>query len=373
MPKIIPLDIANLKEVKRFVNFPFQLYRGSKEWVPPLVRSAVNNFHSGEHPFFQHGEIQLFLAELDGRAAGRIAVMNNHHYNENLNSSTAFFGFFDSIDNIEVSTGLFDAALEWSRNRKLNKIIGPRGLISTDNTGVLVNGFEHRAAMGLSYNYPYYDNLVKEAGFTKVTDNLSGYARADQEMPKRLVRIANRIKERKGFEIIHFQDMKDKNFWIPQVIDILVRAFEGSDGYCPPTKAEMKVAAENLLSIADPRLIKLIRKDGNVIGFIFAYHDVTAGLQRARGRIWPLGWLHLLIERKRTKWVNINGVGVSPEFQGMGVNAILYTEMRKSVGQFDFDHVDIVQVGEDNFQSRSDMETMGIQWYKSHRAYQRDL
>ncbi len=164
--------------------------------------------------------------------------------------------------------------------------------------------------------------------------------------------------------------MKDRDYWIPQVIEILIRAFEGSDGYCPPTQAEMKLAAENLLSIADPRLIKLIRKDGNVIGFIFAYHDVTAGLQRARGRIWPLGWLHLLLERKLTKWVNVNGVGVLPEFQGMGVNAILYTEMRKSVGQFDFDHVDVVQVGEENFQSRSDMETMGIRWYKSHRSYE---
>jgi ribosomal protein S18 acetylase RimI-like enzyme len=349
------------------------LYRDCPQWVPPLFKSAVNDFYTGEHPFFNHGDLELFLAENNGKSAGRIAVMENRHYNNFLGESTAFFGFYDLIDSSEVSKALFEAGFNWARKRGLSRIIGPRGLVSTENTGVLVHGFEHRAAMGLSYNYPYYDRLVKEAGFTKVSDSLSGYATADQIMPERLIKIAERIKERRGFEVIHFQDMKDADFWIPQVLTVLKRAFEIHPGYCPPTDGELKNAADNLLSIADPRLIKLIRKDDQVIGFIFAYHDVTAGLQRARGRIWPVGWMHLLTERKRTKWVNINGVGVLPEYQGMGVNAILYTEIKKSVDQFDFEHVDVVQVGEDNFQSRSDMETMGIRWYKSHRSYERNL
>jgi len=167
--------------------------------------------------------------------------------------------------------------------------------------------------------------------------------------------------------------MDDKLLWIPRVQDVLLKAFASSPDYCPPTKAEIDIAADNITSIADPKLIKLIQKDGNVIGFIFAYHDITAGIQKARGRIWPLGWLHLLLARRNTKWVNINGVGVLPEYQGMGVNAILYTEIYKSVRSFGFQHIEVIQVGEDNFQSRSDMETMGIRWYKSHRSYTRDL
>jgi len=373
MIEITPVGLAARKEVKKFVFFPFQLYKDCPQWVPPLFQDALNGFDPDKHPFFKHGELQLFLAEKDGKIAGRIAVMDNRHYNDYLNESTAFFGFYDVIDDSEVSAALFKAAFDWARERGLNKIIGPRGLVSTENTGVLVKGFEHRAAMGLSYNYPYYDRLVKEAGFTKASDLYSGYAPADQIMPERLIRIAEKIKDRRGFEVIHFQNMDDADFWIPQVLNVLKRAFEIHPGYCPPTDEELRIAADNLLAIADPRLIKLIQKDNEVIGFIFAYHDVTAGLQRAKGRIWPIGWLHLLLERKRTKWVNINGVGVLPEYQGMGVNAILYTEAKKSVDQFDFEHVDVVQVGEDNFQSRSDMETMGIQWYKSHRAYEREL
>jgi ribosomal protein S18 acetylase RimI-like enzyme len=135
----------------------------------------------------------------------------------------------------------------------------------------------------------------------------------------------------------------------------------------------MEYIANSLISIADPGLIKLILKNGQLIGFIFAYHDITSGIQKARGRIWPIGWWHLLQERKQTKWVNINGVGVLPAFQGMGVNAILYSEIQKSVQEFGFEHVEVVQVNEANFESRSDMETMGIKWYKSHRSYKKEL
>ena len=370
---IYSLNLSNQKDLRMFIRFPFDLYKDCPQWVPPLLNDARNAFDPEKHPFFKHGELKLFLAEKKGRVIGRIAVMDNRHYNEYLSESTAFFGFYDVIDDAEISGALFDSAFEWARNRGLTKIIGPRGLISTENTGVLVEGFEHRAAVGLAYNYSYYDKLVMGSGFSKKSDSFSGYATADQMMPERLIKIAERIKERRGFKVVHFQDMNDKDAWIPQVLKVLTRSFEVHPGYCPPTQDELQIAADNLLAIADPRLIKLVRKEEQVIGFIFAYHDITAGLQRAKGRLWPIGWLHLLAERRRTKWVNINGVGVLPEYQGMGVNAILYTEIKKSVDQFDFDHVDVVQVGEDNFQSRSDMENMGIHWYKNHRTYERAL
>ena len=373
MHKITSIDHTNRKELRRFIFFPFKLYQDCPQWVPPLLSSAFADFNPKKHPFFGHSEVQLFLAESDGEVVGRLAALNNRRFNEHLGQQTAFFGFYDVIEDLEVSQDLFQTAFEWSRSRDLNRMIGPRGLNNTDNTGILVDGFEHRAAMWLPYNYPYYDEFVKKAGFKKDTDHLSGYARGDQLMPDRLLRIANRIKERKGFEIIHFQNMKDRKYWIPRVWKVLLEAFDVFGNYYPPSEEEMDSVAADLISIADPRLIKLIQKDGELIGFIFAYHDVTAAIQKIRGRLFPLGWLHLLLERNRTKWVNINGVGVLPAYQGMGVNAILYTEIQKSVQQFGFEHVDIVQVGEDNFNSRSDMENMGIKWYKSHRSYSKDL
>jgi hypothetical protein len=227
--------------------------------------------------------------------------------------------------------------------------------------------------MGVPYNYPYYDGLLQKAGFEKDTDHLSGYARGDHILPERLIQIADRIKERRGFQVIHFTTKEEMRSWVPQVRAVHRQAFEGSHTFYPPTEAEMDLIAETIIDIADPRLIKLIVQEDQLVGFIFAYNDITAGIQRAQGRIWPLGWFHLLQERRRTNWVNINGVGVLPAYQGLGVNAILYTEIHKSVQEIGFEHVDVVQVNEVNFESRSDMETMGIRWYKRHRSYQRNL
>ncbi len=370
---IVPINPADKKAVNQFIRFPFELYQDCQQWVPPLVRAFRHDLDPAKGHYYQQGDLQLFLAERDGKPVGRLAALDNKRFNEYLGQKTAFFGFYDVIDDLEISQALFQTAIEWAQSRGLDRMIGPRGLNTTDNTGILVKGFEHRAAMGLPYNYSYYDGFIKEAGFRKVTDHFSGYARGDEPMPERLVRIAERIKERRGFEVIHFRSIKDRKYWIPRVWKVFLEAFSSFDEYVPPTEREKEAMAADLISIADPRLIKLIQKDDRLIGFIFAYHDVTSAIQRIKGRIWPPGWLQLLQERKRTKWVNINGVGVLPEYQGMGVNAILYTEIKKSIETFGFEHIDVVQVNEANFQSRSDMETMGIRWYKSHRSYQQEI
>ncbi len=373
MIKIIPVDLTNRRGKKDFISFPFTLYQDCPQWVPPLLGDAYYDLNPRKHPVHKHAEVQLFLAEKNGLIAGRIAAINNQRYNQHLGQKTAFFGFYDVVEDLEVSQALFESAFAWARERDLDRMVGPRGLNTTDNGGVLVDGYQHRAAMWLPYNYPYYDGFIKEAGFSKVVDHLSGYAPGKEPMPERLVRIAERIKERRGFEVVHFQTMRERKYWIPRVWEVLLEAFSGVEEYYPPTQEEMDRTASDLISIADPRLIKLIQKDGKLIGFIFAYHDVTRAIQKIKGRLWPFGWLELLRERKKTDWVNINGVGVLPDYQGMGVNAILYTEIKKSVEQFGFEHIDVVQVSEENFKSRSDMENMGIRWYKSHREYQRTL
>ncbi|MEZ4516566.1 MAG: GNAT family N-acetyltransferase [Chloroflexota bacterium] len=143
--------------------------------------------------------------------------------------------------------------------------------------------------------------------------------------------------------------------------------------YYPPTEEETRNLINTLLLIADPSLIKLIMKDDEVAGFILAYHDVSEGMQKANGRLFPLGWYHILRDRQKTDWVDINGLGLLPQYRGLGANAMLYSELAQTVREHHFKHVDIVQVNEENFKSRSDMETMGAQWYKRHRHYKLDL
>jgi hypothetical protein len=366
------VDPAYKQDIDKFVRFPFDLYKDKPQWVPPFI-SEMRDSIGHKHPFFEHSEADFFIAEEKNKVIGRIAVLENQRANQFRGTNTAFFGFFEVIEDLEVAEKLFKVTFDWARSRGLGRIIGPRGLIGSDSGGILVEGFEHRAALGVPYNLPYYDRFIQSNGFAKDTDHLSGYLPGDHQIPERIRQIAEKIKKRRGYWIKSFHTKDEMRAWVPKVQAVHRDAFAGTHTFYPPTDAEMKVIADTIISVADPSLIKLVMKDQEVIGFIFAYHDISAGLQKARGRLWPLGWYYILKERNRNDWVNINGVGLLPEYQGRGGNTLLYTELDKSVKAFGFKHIDVVQVNETNFTSFNDMEAIGVRWYKRHRSYWRDL
>jgi len=158
--------------------------------------------------------------------------------------------------------------------------------------------------------------------------------------------------------------------WIPRIQQLFNIAFsEGSD-FCPLSEKEAKLVAKRLLAIANPKLIKLVMKDSEIIGFLFAFVDISAGIQKTKGKLFPFGWITLKREFKLTKWVNFNGTGLLPHHRGVGANAVLYTEMANTVKQFGFEHADIVQVEEKNVKSLGDMKAIGVTWYKKHRVYE---
>jgi hypothetical protein len=369
--RIRRLDPADRHDRRAFLNFPFRLYRGNPNWVPSLM-DARSLF--GGHPFYEHSVADFFLAEDKGEILGRIGVMHNRNHNAYRNCRTAFFGFFECVEDKTVARGLFGAASEWARSRGLDEIIGPRGLMGSDGGGILVEGFEHRAALNENYNPSYYDALVVDSGFVKDRDHLSGYLPGGYRLPERIKRIAEEVRRRRGFWIKTFASTTEIRQWVPRVAAVHARSFTGNHEYFPPTEAEVSLLAESIVMAADPRLLKLVMLGDEVAGFIIAYHDIGPALQKSGGRIWPLGWLYILQERRRDNWVNVNGVGLLPEHRGVGANTLLYTELAKTVvDDFKFKHIEIIQVDEFNFKSRSDMEAIGVKWYKRHRSYRKRL
>jgi hypothetical protein len=243
----------------------------------------------------------------------------------------------------------------------------------TEATGMLVEGFEHRAAMTIPYNFPYYDAFVKAAGFKKDTDHLSGYLPGDYQLPERVLRIADKIKQRRGLKVKTFKDKEELRQWVPRVFEVYAIAFANSHTFFPPTEREKQMIAEPIIEVTDPGMVKAVLKGEDLIGFIISYYDLSAALQRCRGRLWPFGWYWLMTERRRTKWAIINGAGLLPEYQGVGANVLLYTELAKTIKDYGFEFADLVQVNEVNKSSMADMESIGVNWYKRHRAYVRDL
>ncbi|MEW6568463.1 MAG: hypothetical protein AB1449_09935 [Chloroflexota bacterium] len=372
MVSIDQVDTRSRQDVQRFLHFPFRLYRRHPLWVPPILIDAATQLNRDKHPFYEHSEAEFFLARRDGQDAGRIALLENRRYNQYHGKRQAQFYLFECVDDFEVAQALFGRGFEWARARGLDQLVGPKGFGALDGYGMLVDGFEFRPAMTMmNYNPPYYPRFMERLGFRKEVDFVSCYLSADKfRLPERVQRIAERAAARSGLTVHRFRSKKELRAWAPRIGRAYNQAFVHNWEYYPLTEREIAFLADNLMTVADPRLIKIITHGEEVVGFLFAFPDVSAAIQRSRGRLLPFGLIDLLIEFKRTRWVAINGAGILPEFQGRGGNALLYSEMEKTIRQAGFRHADLTQVAESAVQMRRDLENIGGVPYKNHRVFE---
>ena len=367
------LDMGRRQDVEQFIALPFALYRDNKQWVPPLLSDMRLMLNRKKNPYFRHSDADLFVVEQGKETLARVAVLHNTNYCAYHKRQAAFFYYWDTVDEAAATRLLFDAAFDWARGRGLKEVIGPLGFMEGDGMGVLVEGFEHRPAMGIPYNYAYYEPLLTGIGFQKATDFSSGYLPGDMELPQRFYDVAEKVKERRGLRIKSFTSAKELRDWAPRIGEVYNAAFVDNWEYFPMPEADIKVVAERLVQATDPRLIKLVMKQEQITGFVFGFTDLSAAFQKSKGRLWPIGWWYILREFKRTKWANFNGLGLLPGHQGVGANAILYTELAKSVREFHFEHAETVQVEEQNLKSLAEQDALGVRWYKKHRIYRREL
>jgi hypothetical protein len=377
----LQLDLKNKKHMDDFLRLPFFIYRGVPQWVPPLQMDERLRLNRKRFPFYQHSHASFFLAYNETRPIGRLAVLDNSRYNEFNKTKTAFFYLFECENNIEAATALFNAGFEWARSRGLTQIVGPKGFTPLDGFGLLVKGFEHRPAFGLPYNPSYYVDLIEAQGFVKEGESVSGYLGTDIQFPPRIHQLAERLARRRGLRIARCNSGADLRALVPHLKELYNNSLEGTTGTTPLTDEEVDTMANQLIWLADPKLIKMVMKvedplQGNekIVGFCFAYPDISSALQRTRGRLFPLGWLTLLLELRRTDWININGAGLLPEYRGSGGTAILYSEMFKSVAENPrYKHAEVVQIGIENENMQREMENFGIDFYKMHRTYKKEL
>ena len=371
---IIQLDLNDKKQVDNFLRLPFSIYRDIHQWVPPLQVDERLRLNPKRFPFYNHSRASFFLATEGTRPIGRLTVLDNSRHNEFNKTRTAFFYMFECENNLEAATALFNVAFDWARARGLDKIIGPKGFTPLDGFGMLVKGFEYRPAFGLPYNPAYYVDLVEAQGFVKEGESVSGYLGTDIQFPPRIHQLAERIAQRRGLHILRCHTRKDLRNLVTHLKELYNNSLTGTEGTVPLTDEEVDTLANQLIWLADPKLVKLVMSGDKAVGFLLAYPDISGALQRTRGRLFPFGWLTLLLELRRTKWININGAGLLPDYRGSGGTAILYSEIFKSVSENPrYKHAEVVQIGVENENMQREMENFGIDFYKVHRTYVKEL
>ena len=369
------IDVNNPKDRDAFIKFPFSLYKNCPQWVPPFISDMHLVMNKEKHPFYEHSDAAFFIAERGKDVLGRIAVLHNRNYNNYHNIKTAFFYYFETINDLKVAEGLFDHAITWAREQGLDVIYGPRGFIRSNCVGMLIRGFEYMPSVNMNYNYPYYQTLMDQMGFTKETDYLSGFAtRENYKIPDKVIEMAEKIKSKGKFWVKTFKNKQEMLVLIPEVDLLHEEAFKNNPAFYPSTKAEFEMLARGLIQIADPEMIKVIMHEDEIAGFLLAFPNINKAIQRCNGKIFPFGWIDLLMEKKRTDTIDLNGVGLMPKFQGMGANILLYAELAKTLMENkNLKQAEFVQADERNFRSKSDSESMGVTWHKCHRAYEKHI
>ena len=375
MLSIKKVDTTKKAQVRRFIDVPFRLYKDCPQWVPPIRMDMFDTLNRNKHPFYEHSTADFFIANRDGEDVGRICVLENSSYNNYHGARTGQFYFFDCVDDSETASALFQRAFEWAKHRGLDKMVGPKGFTVFDGYGMLERGFEHRQMMNMmNYNYPYYPRLAEEAGFEKEVDFISHYIKtADFKMPERVHRIADRVRQRQNLRVLRFKSKRELRRWADRIGRTYNETFINNWEYVPLTDAEIKFVVDNIMLVANPKLIKIIVQEEAVVGFAFGWPDVSAAMQRSKGKLLPFGIVDLLLEMRRTKFLAANGMGLLPEFQGRGANALLYSEMENTLTEFGFTHCELTQVAESAEQMRKDLETLGGDPYKNHRVFKKTL
>lgn len=370
------IDTRNKAQARRFVNISYRLYAKCKQWVPPLLMDVNTQLNRDKHPFYEHSQADFFIVSRDGRDVGRIAALENKPFNKYHGTHKANIYLFECEDDQEAANALFERVFDWAKARGLDTIVGPKGFGPIDGYGMQIEGFEHRQMMMMmNYNYPYYNTLVQNLGFEKEVDFISCYInRKIFKMPERVHSIARRVEERGILKVQQFKSKRELiKKWAHKIGQTYNESFINNWEYYPLTEREVQFTVDNLLIVADHRLIKIITHNEDVVGFVFAFPDISAALQRARGHLLPFGLPDFLLEMKRTKWLSLNGAGILPEFQGRGGNALLYTEMEKTLTDYHFTEAELTQVAETAVQMRRDLVNLGGKPYKNHRVYIKHL
>jgi hypothetical protein len=372
MITIEKVDLRSKAQVNRFVQIPFRLYASCPQWVPPFKADIKAMLDKKKHPYYEHSDADFFIAVKDGRDVGRIAALDNRHFNETHQTKDAEFYLFECEDDQEVANALFNQVFDWARQRGLNHVVGPKGFSPFDGYGILVEGFEHRQMMiMMNYNYPYYSRLVETIGFTKEVDFVSCYlARAKFHLDERVNKAAKKILQKGTFKLLSFRNKRELSNYATRIGHAYNKTFVKNWEYYPLTDREIDFTLKGLLQVADPKLIKLITHEDEVVGFLLGFPDISAALQRGKGNINLFAIIDLLLEFKRTKWVSLNGAGVLPQYHGVGGNILLYAEMEKTLTDYQFIHAELTQVAETAVQMRNDLINVGGEAYKNHRVYQ---
>jgi hypothetical protein len=370
------LEITPLKssrDMREFLHLPWEIYRNDPYWVPPLLLDMKKLLDRKKHPFFSHSEAELFLARSGGEPVGRIAAILNNNHNRYHGERTAFFGFFESINQKEVAAALLDQAAQWAKSKGMTQLRGPMNYSTNETVGLLVEGFDSSPCLMMTHNPPYYAEMIENAGFEKAKDLYAWWLLTEKGLNKKIERVGERVLRDQGIRV-RMIDMK--KFWedVAVIKKIYNDAWSTNWGFVPMTDAEFEHMAKDLKTIVDPRVLLIAEKDGEPVAFSLALPDFNQALKKINGRLLPFGLPKLLYYGRHIQQVRVLALGIVKKLQNWnGFGAALYYESFRRGVAAGYRSCEFSWTLEDNDLINRSMRLFGAQIYKRYRVYERSL
>jgi hypothetical protein len=368
-------EVATRKDLKTFIYLPEKLHAARPNWVHPIYMDEWTYFDRKKNKAFSYSRTILLLAFRGGACVGRIMGIINQRYNEHRNEKTARFGFLESVEDLDVVQALLGRIEAWARELGMTRVVGPYGFSDQDPEGFLIEGFEHRATIATYYNFEWMPKMVEEAGYVKDIDYVVYKLDVPKELPDFYKKIFERAQRKGVFEVVEFKKKKDFKPWIRPILSLMNECYLQNNiyGFAPLDEKEMDDLAKRYLPILNPHFVKIVCKEGEVVSFVIGMPDMTAGIRKARGRLFPFGILYILRAAKKTRQLDLLLGAIKDKYRGMGLDVMMGFKMIESAQKAGFEFMDTHHEMETNVKVRAEMERMGGKIYKLFRVYQKAL
>lgn len=371
-------EVTTKADLGLFVQFYYDLYRGNDCAVPFLYSEEMATLRSDKNPSFECCESKYFLAYKDGKIAGRVAAIINRRANERWNCHQVRFGWFDFIDDIDVSTALLKAVEDWGIEKGMNEIAGPLGFIDTDREGMLVEGFDQLSTMYINYNYPYYpQHMERMEGFRKDNDYLEMKVKVPEVVPEKFAKLTEMVKKRYGLRVHKFtrRELIEQNYG-RRVFQLLNATYKDLYGFSQLSETQVDKLVNDYIKIADLNLVTAIMDGDKMVGFGITFPSFSRALQKTRdGRFLPFGWWHLLkiLKWHKTPIVDLLLIGVLPEYRAKGANALIFDDLIRQFQAYGFEWAETGPQMETNEGVLSHWQYLESINHRRHRCYRKKL
>ena len=364
--------VAGRRDLAEFLRFPWEVYRGDPNWVPPLLLDLREKLDRKRNPFFEHAEMDLCLARRAGRVVGRVAAILDPNHNAFHDEKVVFFGLYESLDDPAAAAALLDAVAAWGRERGMTVLRGPMSLSMNDECAFLAEGFDTPPVFMMPYNPRFYLDLMTRSGLVKAKDLFAFIMSRDHEAARKVEAIVD--KARREIPVtIRALDPRNVDEEAAKIVAVYNSGWQKNWGFVPWTESEMRHTVAKLKKLADLNLVLLAEVEGRPVGFAFGLPNYNEVLRKMNGRLFPLGWLVFLLNRKRIKGMRALVFGIVRDYQHTGLAYLLYSELERNAVRRGYAWGELSWQLEDNEAINRFAATIGAKPYKRYRIYERPI